>query len=138
MKRHWIAVASADHVRIGKSAGFMQVCHGKAAPLKRISPGDSVVYYSPVETQGDKVRLQAFTGLGCVKPGEPYQVDLDDGFQPFRRNVCWFDTREVAIVPLLDQLELSAGKKHWGYRFRFGLLQISEQDLKLIYAAMVR
>ena len=25
----------------------MQVCHGKAAPLQRIQPGDRVVYYSP-------------------------------------------------------------------------------------------
>jgi hypothetical protein len=25
----------------------MQVCHGKAAPLRRVQPGDRVVYYSP-------------------------------------------------------------------------------------------
>ena len=45
--KNWIAVASAEHVRIGRSQGFMQVCHGKAAPLRRIQPGDGVVYYSP-------------------------------------------------------------------------------------------
>ena len=28
-------------------AGFMQVSHGKAAPLRRIRPGDGVAYYSP-------------------------------------------------------------------------------------------
>jgi hypothetical protein len=33
MSRTWIAVASAEHVRVGHQAGFMQVCHGKAAPL---------------------------------------------------------------------------------------------------------
>ena len=47
MTGHWIAVASAEHVRRGKREGFMQVSHGKAAPLKRIRPGDRVVYYSP-------------------------------------------------------------------------------------------
>ncbi|MBR9866365.1 MAG: EVE domain-containing protein [Oceanospirillales bacterium] len=72
MKRNWIAVASADHVRTGRSGGFMQVCHGNSAPLRRVSPRDLVVYYSPVETLGNKVRLQAFTGAGCVKPGEVY------------------------------------------------------------------
>jgi hypothetical protein len=30
----------------------MQVSHGKAAPLKRIKPGDRVVYYSPTVTLG--------------------------------------------------------------------------------------
>ena len=47
MSKNWVAVASAEHVRIGRSKGFMQVCHGKAAPLRRVHPGDGVVYYSP-------------------------------------------------------------------------------------------
>lgn len=29
----------ADHVRIGRAGGFMQVNHGKAAPLRRVRPG---------------------------------------------------------------------------------------------------
>ena len=45
MSRNWLAVASAEHVEIGRSAGFMQVCHGKASPLRRVQPGDRVVYY---------------------------------------------------------------------------------------------
>ena len=44
---NWIAVASAEHVRLGRAQGFMQVNHGKLAPLKRIQTGDRVVYYSP-------------------------------------------------------------------------------------------
>jgi len=32
MSRNWVAVASAGHVRIGRSKGFMQVNHGKALP----------------------------------------------------------------------------------------------------------
>ncbi|MBY0464817.1 MAG: EVE domain-containing protein, partial [Burkholderiales bacterium] len=48
--RNWIAVASADHARRGRdemTPGFMQVCHGKCAPLKRMRPGDRVAYYAP-------------------------------------------------------------------------------------------
>ena len=66
MSRCWIAVASAEHVRFGRAHGFMQVCHGKAAPLRRISPGDRVAYYSPTVTFRDKDTLQAFTALGTV------------------------------------------------------------------------
>lgn len=47
MKKNWLAVASAEHARLGRQNSFMQVCHGKAAPLRRIKPEDSVVYYSP-------------------------------------------------------------------------------------------
>src|ERR1700722_19285540 len=47
MSKNWIAVASAEHVRLGRSDGFMQVSHGKSAPLRRIEPGDRVVFYSP-------------------------------------------------------------------------------------------
>ena len=43
MSRNWLAVASANHVRKGRAEGFMQVCHGKLAPLRRIKPGDHVV-----------------------------------------------------------------------------------------------
>ena len=76
MSASWIAVASAEHVRIGRARGFMQVCHGKAAPLRRLSPGDGVAYYSPTETFGGKDRLQAFTAIGVVAPGAPYQADM--------------------------------------------------------------
>ena len=47
MSAYWIAVASAEHVRRGRKDGFMQVNHGKPAPLRRVKPGDGIVYYSP-------------------------------------------------------------------------------------------
>jgi hypothetical protein len=49
MSKNWIAVASAEHVRLGRSNGFMQVSHGKSAPLRRIEPVDRVVFYSPTD-----------------------------------------------------------------------------------------
>ena len=38
MKKNWLAVASADHVAIGRAEGFMQVCHGKVSPLSDYHP----------------------------------------------------------------------------------------------------
>lgn len=135
--RSWIAVASAEHVRRGRREGFMQVCHGKGGPLRRIRPGDRVAYYSPTVHFGGKDRLQSFTALGTVLPGDPYQADMGDGFHPFRRNVAW-DTaaHEAPIVPLLDQLSFTAGRSSWGYAFRFGLLPATAQDIELIALAM--
>ena len=38
--KYWIIVASKDHLQRGLNGGFIQANHGKAAPLKRMQPGD--------------------------------------------------------------------------------------------------
>jgi hypothetical protein len=134
--QNWIAVASAEHVRRGRGEGFMQVCHGKAAPLRRVKPGSRVVYYSPAETFGSANRLQTFTALGVVRDGEAYQVDMGGGFEPFRRDIDWLESRAAPIKPLLDRLELTQGRRNWGQAFRFGLVAISVQDMTVIAEAM--
>ena len=136
MSRHWVAVASAAHVRRGRAEGFMQVCHGKGGPLARIKPGDSVVYYSPTETFGGADRLQAFTAIGFATERAPGQADMGGGFRPFRREVRWLPAREASIRPLLERLSFSAGKANWGYVLRFGLFDVSAEDFALIAAAM--
>jgi EVE domain len=136
MPAYWIAVASAEHVRRGRSEGFMQVSHGKAAPLKRIKPGDGVVYYSPAVTLGCKDKLQALTAIGTVKDGEPYVFDMGKGFKPYRRDVDWAKAEEAPIRPLLDTLEFTAGKPNWGYQLRFGLFPIGAADFRVIAKAM--
>ncbi len=136
MTGHWIAVASAEHVQRGRMGGFMQVCHGKAAPLRRIKPEDGVIYYSPSVAFGGKDRLQAFTALGVVQEGEPYCFDMGNGFRPYRRNVLWAQAKEIRIHPLLDSLEFTRGRSNWGYQFRLGLLSISACDFHLIASAM--
>lgn len=134
--KSWIAVASAEHVRHGRAQSFMQVCHGKAAPLRRLKPNDRIVYYSPTMTFGGKDKLQSFTAIGQIKENEPYQVDMGNGFCPFRRDVYWFKSEETGITPLLNQLDFTKNKKNWGYQFRFGLLEISEHDMQQISIAM--
>ncbi len=136
MTRHWIAVASAEHVRRGRAEGFMQVCHGKRGPLSRIRPGDEVVYYSPAVTMGGKDRFQAFTAIGRIRDKEPYEADMGNGFRPYRRDVSWYPSVEAQIRPLLGRLHFTQGGPNWGYRFRFGLFQICLDDFQTISAAM--
>ena len=136
MSKNWIAIASADHVRIGRSQGFMQVCHGKRAPLMRIHSGDRVVYYSPTKVFRAKDKLQAFTAIGIVGDGTPYQADMGGEFRPYRRDVAWEEAHETPIKALLDQLDFTTARKNWGYQLRFGLFEISEHDMLCIRAAM--
>ena len=136
--KNWIAVACAEHVGRGRAEGFMQVCHGKAAPLKRLRAGDRVVYYSPSTEFGGKDRLQSFTAFGEVLGRSPYAFDMGGGFVPFRRDVDWLAVRETPIQPMLDRLEFSRGQKNWGYQLRFGLFELSRHDMDLISAAMTQ
>ncbi len=114
----------------------MQVNHGKLAPLRRIQPGDRIVYYSPSTVMHGKNRLQSFTAIGVVGDGEPYQVTMSEDFSPFRRDVDWCSANEAPIQPLLPDLDLTAGNPNWGYQLRRGLLPISEHDMDLIAKAM--
>ena len=110
--------------------------HGKLAPLKRIAPGDRIAVYSPTSALGSKEKCQAFTLLGIVRQGEPYQFDMGGGFTPYRRDVEWLSRKTAPIAPLLETLEFTAGKRNWGYQLRFGLFAVSAHDMKLIAKAM--
>ena len=133
---NWVAVASAEHVAIGRAQGFMQVGHGKGAPLRRLHAGDRIAYYSPVRVFGTKDACQAFTAIGTVIDERIYQSQMADGFEPFRKDVDWLDADEAPIRPLLESLSFTQGKSNWGYMFRFGLLKVTADDMARIAAAM--
>jgi hypothetical protein len=135
-RRYWIGVAAANHIARGKAGGFIQVNHGKEAPLKRIRPGDVFACYSPVREFGGKDKLMAFTAIGVVKDRPPYQGDMGGGFTPFRRDVDWSKCHDAAIHPLLEHLSFTRGQTSWGYKFRFGLFDVLRADMELIATAM--
>jgi hypothetical protein len=138
--RNWIAVASASHARRGcapsDGPGYMQVCHGKATPLRRVQAGDRVVYYAPTVTMGGKDRLQCFVSIGLVLAGEAYSFDMGGGFVPFRKDVQYVPAQEASILPLVPQFEFVESPQRWGYKFRFGLFAVSAHDMRLIAQAM--
>lgn len=136
MASYWVAVASREHVKNGESGGFMQVCHGKEAPLKRIKSGDYVLYYSPKEVFGADEPCRKFTAVGKVLDDNCYQFKMSENFVPWRRDVNFFECSEVDIQPLVDKLSFIKNKTKWGYMFRFGLFQIPEQDFDLIASNM--
>lgn len=138
-QRNWIAVASAEHARRGRDhgpMGFMQVGHGKHAPLKRLSSGDRVAYYSPATVFGGTDRLQSFVSIGIVQAGDPYEFDMGNGFVPWRRDVLYAASHETPIAPLIERLAFIENPKQWGYKFRFGMFDITDADMQLIASAM--
>jgi hypothetical protein len=134
--RNWIATASADHVRIGRELGIMQVCHGKAAPLRRIAAGDRIAYYSPRSEMRGGASVRSFTAFGIVEDDAIHQVEVASGFCPFRRRVAYLGGIAAPIEPLLDALDFTRGKRSWGYAFRWGLFEVSDASMAVIAGAM--
>lgn len=132
MKRYWIAVASHEHVRKGVSGSFMQVCHGKKAPLTQMTAEDGIVYYSPTEEFGGKTPCRAFTAIGIVQPKEPYPFPMSEDFIPWRRNVLFLPAKKVPIQPILTELSFIKNKQRWGFFFRRGFFAIPADDFRLI------
>ena len=130
----WLGAVSRAHVQRGVSGGFAQVCHGKAAPLRRMQPGDWLIYYSPTTEMGGEA-LHNFTALGEVLDDEVFQYNMGGGFVPFRRRIRYAKAREISLAALKDQLDLCA-QPNWGIVLQRGHLKLSPRDFATIAGAM--
>ncbi len=135
--KYWMASISGEHAQLAVAGGFIQVCHGKQAPLKRMQEGDGLIIYSSREKMGTGAALQMFTAVGMVASGAEYQVQMSSSFLHYRRNVDFLPATPAAIRPMLDELEFITDKQHWGYLFRFGFFEIGKKDFDLICSKMI-
>lgn len=134
--KYWINTISRDHVLRGIQGGFTQANHGKPTVLKRLKKDDWIVFYSSKVSYPDGKPLQAFTAIGQVADDDLYQVEMEGGWMPWRRNVTFYPCRETPIKPLIDDLGFITNKTNWGFKFRFGLFEIPQADFKKIQACL--
>ncbi|MFI0396816.1 EVE domain-containing protein [Paracoccus sp. p1-h21] len=134
--RFWIGVVSRAHVLRGVAGGFAMLNHGKLAPLRRMSPGDWLVYYSPKTAYPDGDVLQAFTAIGQIADADPFQAEMRPGMMGFRRDVAFLDATETPISALRDRLEFT--RSPWGMLARRGMFEISAADFQTIRDAMLK
>lgn len=135
--RYWVIVASKEHVQKGVREGFAQACHGKSAQLKRIKKDDYVIFYSSKEFFDKTDKCQKFTAIGKAKDDLVYQFQMSENFIPHRKNIAFFESKEVSILPLINDLDFIENKKSWGYPFRWGFFEIKEKDFNLISKEMI-
>ncbi len=136
-KKFWIGVACKEHVVKGVEQGICQFCHGKSATAKRPAKGDYIIYYSSKLTMNGSERYQKFTAIGVVKDDAPYQIDMGEGFKPFRRKIGYLKAQDLDIRPLIDSLPFIKNKSSWGYVFRYGFLEIDPVSFELIANGML-
>ena len=135
-QRFWIGVVSREHVLIGATGGFAMMNHGKLAPLRRLTPGDGLIYYSPKTAWPDGAPLKAFTAIGTVRDAAPYEAEMRPGMLGYRRDIDWLPAAETPISLVIDRLEFARG--NWGMLARRGLFEISDADFQTIRTAMVQ
>lgn len=134
--RYWIGVASRDHVKAAESGGFCQFRHGRTAPIRRLSTGDGVVYYSPRERMGEGAYVRAFTAIGEIRSGTAYHAEQSACFHPLRRDVDYRSANDAPIAPLLGQLSFVRENPNWGLLMRQGFFEITQTDFDAIAKAM--
>nr|WP_305765425.1 EVE domain-containing protein [Elizabethkingia bruuniana] len=95
----------------GINGNFIQVCHGKKAPLKRMSKGDMILIYSSKITLDGNEKCQKFTAIGKVADDEIYSFQMSENFVPFRRKIKFYACEEYSILPLIAELDFIENKK---------------------------
>ena len=119
--RFWVSTVSRAHVQNEIAGSFAEDGESR---LKRMSPGDGIVFYSPRPDQ----RL---TAIGVVADDAPQQIG-----DAWRRAIHFTQNEEVAIQPLIDSLDFIRDKKSWGVFFGRGFFEISESDFRTLERAM--
>ena len=123
-RRHWVIVASRDHARRGVGGGFVMANHGKRSPLTRMTPGDSVLIYSPTTSHPRGEPLRAVTIVGEVTGEEPELSDvIPDGF---RRAATLREIEPLPLEQIRDHLPVS--------RIRFGFFELDPVDAEVIWS----
>ncbi|WP_226782608.1 EVE domain-containing protein [Oceaniglobus trochenteri] len=138
MARHWIGVATQDHITAAVSGGFVQLGHGRHSEVAALSQGDLIAFYATRERMGAGPSVQAFTALARITSDLPVKVDQGGGFHPFRHGARFAELAEPApIRPLLERLALTQGRgKAWGMALRRSLIGVTQDDFAVIARAM--
>lgn len=134
--KYWINCLSKNHVLAGVEGGFTQAANGKADRMRRLSPGDVVIFYSEGTTFRAGERLQTFTAIGRVAGKDPFQTKVSAKLMPWRRRVEYVEAVEASILPLIPELAFVTDKTNWGLSLKGGFVEIGEADCALIAKAM--
>lgn len=147
--RYWVAVMSKDQVSDAIKKGYCEFKNGSKLPFKQVNPDSWFVYYSPgtkslkeIREEGKEIgeRVQAFTAIGQVLPGEPYSIDLGNDNVVYRRHARYVpNTTDAPIFPLMGKLSIfkSLSKYElWGIPLRKGLVEVLKSDFFMLCEAM--
>lgn len=111
MTKFWMASVSKEHALRGVEGGFIQVCHGKKSPLKRMKKSDCLVVYSSKIAMEDREKYQKFTAIGKVKDEEVYSFQRSKSFFLSEGMLSFMIVKNALLFPSFLSLISSQIKK---------------------------
>ena len=132
-----LGIAERIHAELCKEAGVVVLGIDGPSGVRKLNPGDKVVYYSP-KTAPDGEVLRSFTSIGEVVGEGEYERDLGAGRLLWVRDAAWAENpKEVSIYDLLERLSWIKKPKNWGFYMRGSHRQIPFEDYAVIAEAML-
>lgn len=129
---YWVNTVSLEHVEAGVAGGFTQAGHGRDTQLRRLRPGDGIVFYSPRTAMRGGAPLQRFTARGVITGAEPYRASMSPDFHPWRLEVAFAPVQHADVRPLIGGLSFITDHSRWGLPFRRGLFAVPAVDFHII------
>jgi len=127
MKKHWLAVVSLEHAQVAFKSGFLQVCHGRAEPLRRAAVDDDVFVYCPKTAMENGKSLMSVHFRGRFASERLYNVEMFPGFAPWRRDVAFDASFKPIDIRRIAGLRLTA-EPSWGLALRRGFIELRADD----------
>ena len=132
MAAHYLGIAEKIHVDLVVDAGVVVLGLKGPNGVRKLRPGDGVIYYSP-KTAPDGEVLRSFTAVGTVLGDMEYERDFPSGTKLWVRAVDWHPVvGDVSIYDLLKDLSWIKKPKNWGFYMRGAHRAIPEADFNLI------
>jgi len=132
----YLGIAERIHAHMCRDRGVVVLGLDGPSGVRKLTPGDGVVYYSP-RTEPDGAVLRSFTALGTVTGDSEYEMEFGSGVRLWVRACDWrADTREVSIYDLLEELSWIRKPKNWGFYMRGSHRSIPAEDFHRIAHAM--
>lgn len=95
--------------------------------------GDYLLYYSSKYQLNSQGKLQAFTAVGKIIDDAAYQVEMFEGFFPFRRDVSYYQPiRDCSI----EQVRLHPEWHQYASQLRYGHFEISKDFFLYVFEQM--
>ena len=91
--------------------------------MNRMKKGDYLLYYSPKYQLNGQEKLQAFTAVGKILDDTAYQVEMFEGFVPFRRDVSYY--QPVKDCPI-EQVRQHPQWRQYASQIRYGHFEVSK------------
>ena len=114
-------------------------CRSATASSRRSSAsaaGDRVAYYAPATAWAAPTSCKASSRSASCTATCPTRPTWATASCRGGATCAMRRAREAPILPLIEQFDFVDDPKRWGSKFRFGLFEVNEHDIRLIAGAM--